>query len=89
MLAGQLQDLRVAHRFDQVGDFLADAETENRAGLVGADHLLGKHQVAQVGVANLSHHVVCSHLVLLVCSGWRRFCVAVETHSGLEDETGK
>ena len=59
--AGQLEQLRVAEGFQQRGNFSADAKTVDGAGLVGANHLLREHQVVQICVANLSHHVIGIH----------------------------
>ena len=60
--ASQFQDLGVVEAIDQLGDFAADAKTENRGRLVSTDHLLREHQVAQVGITNFGNHCVRIHV---------------------------
>src|SRR5450830_1507586 len=60
--ARKLQNLRIAQALNQLGDFVTDTKTKYGCGLVGSNHLLSQHQITQICIPNLSHHVISIHL---------------------------
>ena len=68
-LLWEVEHLAGREGVDQVGHFAAHAEAEHRLVAVGADHVLGEHQVRQVGLAYFLHQLFGVHfgVPLFVC----------------------